>query len=204
MATKTSVCKKFYVTKDGGDVKSPSSADHDAADIDRLEFRFASGTTRVVKMADFKERDILAAATWHGFAQKLGDAYSGQKKAETDPVELFDAVYENLVDGLWIEKGEGAEAAPGLLVDAIVAAMTAEGLSPDPAKVKEKLTPRNDDGTVNKPAAQEARKGALANPAVKKAYEQAKLDRQKARLDAASKEAKAAGKDAAAGLGAFM
>ncbi len=218
MATKTSVCKKVYVLKDGREVRSPASADHNAADIDRLEFRFAAGTTRIVKLSDFMPEEAVAqfiatftkfdqllASLWHGKGQKLGDAYSGSTKKEADPVELFDAVYENLVDGMWVESGSGGgEAAPSLLVDAVVAAMTTQGLPPDPEKIKAKLTPRDADGKLDKPAAKKARDGALANPAVKAEYEKAKADRAAKRAKEAAAAAKTAGKEAAADLDAFV
>lgn len=202
---KSQVCKKVFVLKDGTEVRSAASTGHNAADVDRLDFRFAHGVDRKILLSDFPEADIILAATWYGLSQKLGDAYSGATKSESDPVELFDAVMENLVGGMWTEKGEGGETAPSLLIEAVMAALEKAGTPGDHAKVSATLSPRDADGNLDKPAAKKKREGTLANPAIKAEYERIKAERAAKRAKDAAAAAKGAGKEeATAGLADFV
>lgn len=197
---KSQKCKKVYIDKDGNEHNHAASATHNAVDIVALEFRFSDGEVRRVEAAHY-DAETNAAFAWFGRSEKLGNSYADSEKKGKEPIELFDTLNENLRGGMWVNRGEsGGETAPGILVDAVLSALEKAGTPGDRAKVEARLSPRNDDGSLDKAAAKTARQGALANAAIKAEYEAVKA----ARAAERAKKAKADAKGADTDLSAFV
>lgn len=111
MATK--LATKVYTLEDGTEARSATMA------AKALVFRFADDTTKTVRLGDFAETVVMAAA-WHGIAQKLGDAYAGAANVEEAKVR-FQAVYEQLTEGDWVSESRGGGGGQASLLASAVA-----------------------------------------------------------------------------------
>ena len=119
--------------------------------------------------------DVIKCLILHGASQKIGDSFAGVKEV-SDCIERVETVIENLKEGKWIDRAEGAvrttvlaEALTRLLPDKYA---TAEAAA---AAVKEW-----DD---------EKRKGASEVPQVKAEMEKIKAERAAERAQKAAKKA---------------
>lgn len=92
--------KKVYIDKDGVESR------HASADAIALLFRFANGHEITVKPSEFKPEIVICAAL-HGLSQKGGDSYAGVKTVD-EAIEKCEALFENLQEGTWINRAEGA------------------------------------------------------------------------------------------------
>jgi hypothetical protein len=191
---KATVCKKTFLQEDG------TRSAHATPETVGLEFAFANDRTHVVKDDDFTPA-INACFTWMGRSEKLGNGYAGaKKKTDKDGGELADnaedmflALYEQLGDGDWVKVGEGGGVRPSMLVDAIVAALIAEGEEVNDERrdlIALKLKADGEDVPEDvRQTADQKRKKALANPAINAEYERIKLAAQTARTNAAAAKA---------------
>lgn len=174
-------CKKVYVNKDGGATR------HASPDVDRLEFRFENGNVVTIKLTEIG-KGCAKAAAWHGVAQKIGDSYN---KAETadEAQESTETMLERLVADEWVKAGEGAGPKTGVLVQAIVNALTKSGEEVDEKRLA---------GIREKVSTKEGREGAMANAAILAEYKQLQAESaakraQKAADDAAKSDGKLEG-----------
>ena len=109
MAIKT--LQKVFVDKDGNETR------HAHAGAVALVFRFANGheiTFQPSKVSD----DIRTCLTLHGASQKGGDSCAGSDTID-DAIESVEGVLENLYEGIWIERAEGAGFRTSLLAEAL-------------------------------------------------------------------------------------
>lgn len=189
---RTAVAKKGYVDNAGEFHRSAS------ADMSHGEIRFLGDDgesvvdTIEIRPEEFPE-DVRRCAMFHGFMQKLGDAYAGSKNKDESPYDLAMAVYEALIGGTWIKEGESAGPRATYLLDAIcnvIAEVT--GTEPDEAKRK---------SVAESIASKDAKQDALKDARIKAAYEKIKADAAVARAKAAAKAAKdGGGEDFLSGL----
>lgn len=143
-----------------------------------------SGEELHIKVGELNA-DIQARLICHGLEQKLGDAAAGKQGDEA-----FDgvmAVYERLIAGDWAKAREAAGPRPSMVAQAVINAKKAAGQAVDEAATLAKYTGKD---------SADARKNALANPAVKAAYEALRLEAATKR--AAEAQAKAGGADVSA------
>ena len=91
---------KFYLDKDGKESR------HASADAIALMIRFANGHEISVAPSELKS-DIVVCAALHGVSQKIGDSYAGSKTVD-EAIEKAEALVENLLEGTWINRAEGA------------------------------------------------------------------------------------------------
>lgn len=96
----TEKAKKVYIDKNGNESR------HASADAISLVFRFANGHEQVITPSEFKP-EIVVCAALHGFSQKGGDSYAGSKSVD-EAIEKLGALVENLEEGNWISRAEGA------------------------------------------------------------------------------------------------
>lgn len=186
-------CDKFYILKDGTESRHASSQTHDANDVVRLEFCFANGNTHAIKLSDYPE-EINLAATWHGHAQSKGDSFVNAKNAN-EAEEMFLTRNELHRGGEWITQRAKGEVSPNLLIEAIVAGLEADGQTVDEerrAEIAAKLSPRNAEGKVDREAAAQARKRALANEIFAAQYERLKAEEAAKRRQMAEDKMRAA------------
>ena len=171
-ATRKKFCSKVYVLKDGTESR------HASPDVDRLEFRFTNGNIVPVKLNEIGKGTARAAA-WHGVAQKIGDSYNKAVDAG-EAQEATETMLERLTQDEWTKPGEGAGPKTGVLVAAIVAALTKAGETVDEAR---------EAGIKAKVADKAGREGAMANPAILAEYKQLQAE---AAAERAAKAATAA------------
>jgi len=184
MAERKAIAKKRYVSIiDGAEVESS----HASPETVGLNFNFANGQTVSVNLSEIGE-GCQIAATFHGLAQKIGDTYN---KAETvdDAIDSCMAMLERLAGNEWVKPGEGPGPRVNLLVDAIVAAIEADGGEVnDERKAAIRAKVSEADG----------RKGALANPAIASQYEAIRARRAAEKAKEAAAKAKASETDLSA------
>jgi len=172
-ATRKEIAKRVYIDADGGESRNASP------DAVVCEFRFVNGEVLPWKLSDFPQ-EILDAGAWHGLNQKLGDAFSAAKGDVALAFESATAMMEVLGLGTWVQKGSGVGAAPSMLLESIVRALTAkEGEEPDSERRSAIMLQLKDE---------ETRKGALDDPNIAAEYAAIKAER------AAEKAAKALAK----------
>jgi hypothetical protein len=138
-----------------------------------------TGETATIDVASLSD-EIRAQAICHGLLQKIGDAAAG--KSGDEAAEAVLAVVERLRAGDWTIKGE-AGPRPTLVAEAVMAVCDADGVAYDRAAVIAKYTGK--DG-------EPARKKALANPAVRAAYEAKRAEAAVARAAKMAEKAKGA------------
>lgn len=92
--------KKVYLDKDGNESR------HASAEAVALVFRFANGHELIVTPSELKPEIVICSAL-HGLAQKIGDSYASQKTVD-EAIEKAEALFENLSEGTWINRAEGA------------------------------------------------------------------------------------------------
>ena len=92
--------KKIYLDKDGNESR------HAHKDAVALVFRFANGHEITVVPSELKPEIVICSAL-HGLAQKIGDSYASQKTVD-EAIEKAEALFENLQEGTWINRAEGA------------------------------------------------------------------------------------------------
>jgi hypothetical protein len=140
-----------------------------------------SGEILNVKVGELNT-DMQARLICHGLEQKLGDAAAG--KSGDEAFEAVMAVYERLIAGDWAKAREAAGPRPSMVAQAVINAKVAAGQTVDEKATLAKYTGAD---------SAEARKMALANPAVRAAYEALRLEAAQKR--AAEAQAKAGGAD---------
>ncbi|NIS77768.1 MAG: hypothetical protein GTO00_09180, partial [Deltaproteobacteria bacterium] len=92
--------EKVYLDESG------SESRHANPEARVLLFKFTNGhEIRVQPSALPKE--ILQCAALHGLGQKIGDAYASSKDVD-EAIERAETVVENLTEGTWIDRAEGA------------------------------------------------------------------------------------------------
>jgi hypothetical protein len=97
---RTEKAKKVYIDKDGNESR------HASAEAIALIFRFANGHEVAVKPSELKP-DIVICAALHGLSQKGGDSYAGVSTI-AQSIEKCEALFENLKEGVWINRADGA------------------------------------------------------------------------------------------------
>lgn len=153
------------------------------ADATGLEFRFANGETVAVDPNGFSDT-VRTAAMFHGFSQKLGDAYATSKDAD-EAYDKFMSLKERLEAGEWIAEGESAGPRISMVILAIVAAKAAAGQTVTESEVAEKYHAMD----------KERQKALMEDPRIKAAYEalRAEAAAERARKAAAKAEGEAGG-----------
>lgn len=162
-------------------------ARHASPEATALIFKFPETDDEYVIKLDEIGADCLKAATLHGLAQKLGDAYAG--KSGEDAIEAFETVLERLKANDWVKPSEGPGTRPSLVADAIRAALVEHGETVDDDRYQE---------IIEKVKGSEARKKALANPIFAAHYERIKAERAAAKAAKMAEKAKAAPADVTA------
>lgn len=180
-----SLCTKSYIQKDGEELTK-----HATPETIGVQFKWADGESTNVMFDDIGKGCRIAGLA-HGISQKLGDSYAGCKTPE-DAREgdgNFLTVLELLQADNWVTQRKGAGPRPTMLLDAVVAALVANGEEVDAerrARITEKLVNADD------------RKATLNNPAVNAQYERIKAERAVKRAKEAQSEATASKADLSA------
>lgn len=167
------VSSKWYI--------DPEGEKHRSAVANWVEHRieFSDGHKLSIFRKDLSE-DMLACAAAHGISQKRGDAYADSKGDVAVAHEDCLAMDEQILAGNWITTSKSTGPRIGLLVEAVVAAMTKAGKEFDEAGIAERMKDK------------EHAKRARANPQVDVEYKRLESERQAARLKAAQEKAKGA------------
>ncbi len=170
------VCKRFHFDAEG--------KAHRSAIVGQVAilFLFTSGDNLLVWREDLSEK-VWEPASWHGFGNKISDCFAGQKESGDIPFENASAMLEQLVAGNWITESKSTGPRIGLLVEAVVAALTKAGKDVDEPGIAERMKDK------------EHAKRAKANPAVAAEYEKIVAERAAKRAKDAAEKAK--GTDAA-------
>ena len=175
MSTRARIAKKTV----SDDHKTVTFGFFDGANDD--EGNPTISTTREVVVGNFPAA-IRRRLTTHGASQLLGDVYSGSTKKGWDVarcIEAFDEKVEQLEAGQWAAAGGGPNI--GTVVEAVVAARAEVGLESDESAIRAKLLDAD------------ARKAALANPAIKAHYDRINAERAAQRAAASAEAAQADG-----------
>lgn len=196
MATKTPVAKRIYVHKDGEEGR------HAAPNTVGMRFEFVGGKTLAIGLDDI-HKDVRNACLWHGINQKVGDAFAGAKGDADEAMDSATSIVERLKEGTWVATREGAGPSTGVLVEAIVRAKIAGGEKEadftDERKAAIAAKLKGDTPAET----QAARAGALANPAIKAAFDAIKAERAAAKATASAEAAKGPWELSTADLSAF-
>ena len=143
---------------------------------------FSNGES-ITQGLDTPPKDIQNRLALHGLSQKLGDSYASIKDVG-DSVEACRTIQERLNLGDWVKAREGAGPRPTMVVDAVVAALIADGQDvSDDRKAK----------IVKVLADKDERKAALADPVIKAQYETIRAAAAAKRAKEAKAEAKKEG-----------
>ena len=143
---------------------------------------FSNGES-ITQGLDTLPKDIQNRLALHGLSQKLGDSYASIKDVG-DSVEACRTIQERLNLGDWVKAREGAGPRPTMVVDAVVAALIADGQDvSDDRKAK----------IVKVLADKDERKAALADPVIKAQYETIRAAAAAKRAKEAKAEAKKEG-----------
>ena len=92
--------EKLFIDGDGKESR------HATPEARVLVVRFANGEEVELKPSELS-KEIVMCAAFHGFSQKIGDSYAGAKTID-EAIEHAQAVVENLEEGTWIDRAEGA------------------------------------------------------------------------------------------------
>ncbi len=184
-AKRARVCTKRYLDADN------TANAHATPDAVAMQFAFVGGETLRVEMSNFPP-NIVDCLAWHGMGQVLGDAYAG--KSGDDAIEAFQTKLERLTSGDWVKPREGLGPQPSLVIEAVCAALQNAGADVDDER-RESIA-----GKLKTP---EARKRALATPAIAAEYERLKADRAIKRAKLAAEKADIAGSAGGLDLGGF-
>jgi len=106
-----------------------------------LTVSFANGTKDRINIDELSS-EILACATLQGLAIKLQRSFASAKGDVEKAVEAFETVKDNLLNGIWAEKGEGSGPRVSILAEAVEAVLTEAGQTVDAdrrASIIEKL-----------------------------------------------------------------
>ncbi len=171
-APRKKFCTKVYLDEDGKESR------HASPNVATLEFRFTNDNVVSINLKAIG-KGCAKAAAWHGVAQKIGDSYN---KAETpdDAQEAAEIMLERLMSDEWVKAGEGAGPKTGVLVQAVVNALTKSG---------EEVNSEREAGIKAKVSTKEGREGAMANAAINAEYKALQAE---AAATRAAKAAKAA------------
>jgi len=123
-------------------------------------FAFVNGETITAELGKMS-KGIQEALGLHGLKQKIGDSYAGAKSVE-DAVEAAGTVLERLMNGDWVKERESAGPRPSMVVNAVIAALMADGQEIGEDRLK-RITE-----TVK---TAEGRQQAMNNPIIKAQYE---------------------------------
>lgn len=131
----------------------------------------ATGKTFTFQIPGAEPGKVQTMFALFGLKTNLTNTASGNRNSQdgptTDDVSAIEERFKELKDGQWSIAGEGAAKGPKWDLDILTSVMVelvgkASGKPQDPAKMREKL---NDDLKY--------RRGAMANPQVKMAYQKA-------------------------------
>lgn len=146
----------------------------------RLEFRFANGTTESID-PNALTPDIRTAAMFHGLSQKLGDAYASSKDVD-EAYEKFMAMKEQVEAENWLAERESAGPRISQVILAIVAAKAAAGVEVTEAEVAEKYKAMDKD----------QQKSLMKDPRINAQYQRIKAEQAAARAEKAMAAAEGA------------
>ena len=151
-----------------------------------VEFEFTNGHLITVALKELN-KDIVTNLALHGLSQKGGDSYAGAKTVD-EAEERCETIIERLKEGEWIKPRESAGPRPSMVIDAVVAALEAQGESVDDTRrATIAVTVKGKEG----------RERALENPLIRAQYETIRATR------AAERAAKAQGETEGATLEGF-
>lgn len=181
MTTKRKVSKYTYLDKDGNESRFP---DESTVQM-RQDWYDTDGETIVeTRVFDPTKYPTNIQHCFLFYAAKLvNQRAQAEHKDAAEAVEKVDARNDRFMEGEWVKERESAGPSNTLLVEAIVAHLTAQGQPPTDdkaAKIREDVKGKD------------YRAGALANIGVKAEYEAIKLERIKARAKKAKDAAKGA------------
>lgn len=159
--------KKRVLSKDYSD-------DFSSITIKLLEYGDEAVSINVADLSDA----IKAQAICHGLLQKIGDTAAG--KSGDEAYEAIHSMIERIKAGEW-NKGGDAGPRPTLVAEAVMRVASQGGTTFDREAVIAKYTGK--DGEA-------ARKKALANPAVRAAYEALRAEAAAARAAKMAEKAK--------------
>lgn len=148
-------------------------------DATEIVVTFGDGTSDSFNVGDVTD-ELRHCAMLQGFAIKLQRSFASAKGDPVAAREAYETVKENLLSGLWNTKREGSGPRLSILVEAIVAALQAEGETVDAARQA---------GIAEKLKDESVREKAMAKPSVKAHYESIKAARAAERAMKARKEA---------------
>lgn len=174
VAKKSKIANRVYITPDG-------ESRNAQANTKELQFRFADNSVLSLVLDKFPE-NIRHCLAWHGLSQKIGDSFAAAKGDVAAAFETASATLEVLLGGTWIEQGDSVGAAPSLIVEAIVRALTNSGEVVDETR-ENAIREKAKDKTV--------REGALKDPQIAAAYAAIKAERAADRAKELAKAAKA-------------
>ena len=127
--------------------------------------------------------EIQAQLMAHGASQKGGDSYAGVHGDIDKAIENCGTVIERMMNGDWVKEREAAGARPSMVVDAVVAALIADG---------QEVSDKRRAGIVGKVKTAAGRKRAMDNPQIKAHYEDLRAKAAAARAKKAKATAKTA------------
>ena len=119
----------------------------------------------------------------HGLSQKIGDSYASISDLE-ESIETALSVQERLQLGDWVKAREGAGPRPTMVVDAVVAALIADGQDVSDERKAKIVTVLSD---------KDERKAALKDPVIEAQYEGIRAAAAAKRAKEAKAEAKKEG-----------
>lgn len=179
MTTKRKVSKYTYLDSDGNESRFPDEStvqmrqdwyDKDGKDI--VETRVFDPTKYPTNI----QHCFLFYA-----AKLVNQRAQADHKDAAEAVEKVDARNDRFMEGEWVKERDSVGPSNTVLVEAIIALLTAQGQPPTDAKVAE----------IREDVKSKAyRAGAMANIGVKAEYENIKLAHVKARAKTATKAAK--------------
>ena len=105
------VAQKLFIGADGGESR------HANPDAVTMLIKFGNGHTLTVDPAKFPAA-IAKCLLLHGASQKVGDSYASAENID-DAIENAEGVLENLYEGIWIERAEGAGVRSSVLAEAL-------------------------------------------------------------------------------------
>ena len=146
----------------------------------RIEFR--TGEIVLQEVAKLPA-EIQNRLTLHGLSQKLGDSYASISDIG-ESIEACQSVQERLQLGDWVKAREGAGPRPTMVVDAVVAALIADGQDVSDERKAKIVTVLSD---------KDERKAALKDPVIKAQYEGIRAAAAAKRAKEAKAEAKKEG-----------
>lgn len=179
MTTKRKVSKYTYLDVDGKESRFP-----DEYTVAMRQDWFGLDGETIVETRTYDPNllpePIQVIFLWYA-AKLVNQRAQAEHKDAAEAVEKVDARWDRFAEGEWVKERDSVGPSNTILVQAIVAHLTAQGLPPDDDKVKEiRENVKNSD----------YRDGAMKNIGVKAEYEAIKLANVKARAKDAAKAAK--------------